>query len=173
MKFAILLLLTGFLWLKALPSLALNIDIKRNPDQREWQYFLRNSLKLQNNIWEEQQRKGITFADWSWGWRILWLKSCGLSQAAYCQDIMAAGLDDVALVVRAEAITQLGLRYQNTHDNKVLAQLQQAFQQQRNFRNGKLMFIHKNILLAITRVGGKRSTAVRLALAKRYNLQGL
>ena len=159
----------GLMWV-APPLGAFEINTKRNPDQREWQYFLRNGLELQKNIWEERQRQGVTFADWSWSWRILWLKSCGLSNASHCITVMAAGLDDVALVVRAEAITQLGLRYQNSRDNRVLEKLRQAFRDPRNFRNGKPMFIHKNILRALQRVGGKRSETLRLALANEYGL---
>lgn len=150
------LLLGGVLGLTSLPLKALEINTKRNPDQREWQYFLRNGLELQKNIWETQQRRGVTFANWSWGWRILWLKSCGQSQMPHCKGIMAAGMNDAALVVRAEAITQLGLRHQNSNDKAVLDKLAQAEREPRNFRNGKPMFIHQNIKLARQRVSGRK-----------------
>ncbi len=148
------LLLGGMLSWAALPLMAAEINIKRNPDQREWRYFLRNGVELQRNIWEEQRRQGVAFADWSWVWRILWLKSCGQSQQQHCQAIMAAGLNDAALVVRAEAITQLGLRHQNSHNQTVLHKLKQAAREPRNFRNGKPMFIHDNIKLARQRIAG-------------------
>ena len=153
------LLLGGILGLTSLPLNALEIDIKRNPDQREWQYFLRNGLELQKNIWEEQRRKGIAFADWSWKWRILWLKSCEQSQMQHCEGIMTAGLHDAALVVRAEAITQLGLRHQDSRSKAVLDKLARVAREPRNFRNGKPMFIHQNIKLAQQRVAGHVPTA--------------
>ena len=159
MKLVWYLFLGMLLGLASLPLKALEIDIKRNPDQLEWQYFLRNGLELQKNIWEAQQRKGVSFADWSWGWRILWLKSCEQSQMQHCEGIMTAGLNDAALVVRAEAITQLGLRHQNSRNKAVLDKLAQAAREPRNFRNGKPMFIHQNIKLAQHRVAGPAPTA--------------
>ena len=161
MRLVTRLLVVVGLGLASLPLKALEINIKRNPDQREWQYFLRNGLELQKNIWEEQMRRGVTFADWSWGWRILWLRSCGPSQLLHCKKIMAAGLNDAALVVRAEAITQLGLRHQNSNDRAVLDKLAQAAREPRNFRNGKPMFIHQNIKLAQRRVRGTTTAAPR------------
>ncbi len=159
MKLVWYLFLGMLLGLTSLPLKALEIDIKRNPDQQEWQYFLRNGLELQKNIWEAQQRQGVAFADWSWGWRILWLKSCEQSQMQHCEGIMTAGLNDAALVVRAEAITQLGLRHQNSRNKAVLDKLAQAAREPRNFRNGKTMFIHQNIKLARHRVAGPAPTA--------------
>lgn len=154
MKLLRCLLVGGVLSWASLPLKALEIDIKRNPEQQEWRYFLRNGLELQQDIWEEQQRKGVAFADWSWGWRILWLKSCGQSQLPHCKIVMTAGLSDAALVVRAEAITQLGLRHQNSRNKTVLDKLNRAALEPRNFRNGKPMFIHQNIKLARQRVVG-------------------
>ena len=161
MKLVWCLLLGGGLSWASLPLKAREIDIKRNPEPREWRYFLRNGLKLQQNIWEEQRRKGVAFADWSWGWRILWLKSCGQSQRPHCKGIMTAGLSDVALVVRAEAITQLGLRYQNSRNKNVLDKLSRAALEPRNFRNGKPMFIHQNIKLARQRIAGHAPASTR------------
>ena len=157
MKLVWCLLLGGVLSWLSLPLKALEIDIKRNPEPREWRYFLRNGLKLQQNIWEAQRHKGVAFADWSWGWRILWLKSCGQSQLPHCKRIMSAGLSDAALVVRAEAITQLGLRHQNSRNQDVLDTLKRAALEPRNFRNGKPMFIHQNIKLARQRITGHAS----------------
>ncbi len=154
MKGAIYVLAGALLSLTPSSLKALEINIKRNPTPQEWQYFLRNSLELQKNIWEKHQQRGVVFADWSWAWRILWLKSCGLSQMQHCQGIMQDGLRDAALVVRAEAITQLGLRYRNSHNRAALDKLTQAAREPRNFRNGKPMFIHKNIKLAQRRIKG-------------------
>ena len=154
MKFTTYLGLGISLGLASLSLKALEINTKRNPTPQEWQYFLRNGLELQKNIWNEQQQRGVVFADWSWAWRILWLKSCRTSQIAHCAGIMQAGLNDAALVVRAEAITQLGLRYQNSHNPAVLDKLARAAREARNFRNGKPMFIHKNIELAQRRIKG-------------------
>ena len=154
MSYILHLGLGGWLVMNALPLKALEINIKQQPEAREWQYFLRNGLELQQNIWEAHQRRGVGFADWSWGWRILWLKSCGNHWMRHCDGILSAGLDDTALVVRAEAITQLGLRHQDSRNRAVLHKLSQAAREPRNFRHGKPMFIHKNIKLAQRRVSG-------------------
>lgn len=146
------------------------IDIKQHPTRSEWQYFLRKGAELQKSIWLEQKSKGVNFAHWSWGWRILWLKSCGVSPASHCVDILVQGFDDPALVVRAETITQLGWRHQGSGDRKILAKLQGAFMEERNFRNHKPMFIHENILRAMEMIGGKRSQEIRAQLAKRYDV---
>lgn len=149
---------------------AKGIDIKQHPTQSEWQYFLRKGGGLQKNIWSEQRSKGVHFKHWSWGWRILWLKSCGVSTASHCVNILAQGFADPALVVRAEAITQLGRRHRGSGDQKILAKLHKAFMEERNFRNHKPMFVHENILRAMAMIGGTYSQEIRMKLAKRYDI---
>lgn len=151
-------------------SSLLAIDISQHPSRREWQYFLRNNVQSQAHIWKTHQQLGVKFSDWSWGWRILWVKSCGLNQADYCQKILQLGFNDRALVVRAETISQLGQRFRGTGDRKILQKLRQAAGQRRNFRNRRPMFIHNNILRAVQEVGGVNSLALYKQLKQRYRL---
>ena len=93
-----------------------------------------------------------------------------MSKEAYCVKILAQGFRDEAMVVRAEAITQLGRRFKGSGNEAILKQLRKAFAEKRNFRHTETMFIHKNILKAMQMIGGKKSDVLRLQLAKRYSL---
>ena len=155
-------------WLPALDAVAMSYQ--HLPNKAEWQYFLQKGDDFQRNFWQEHKKKHVNFRDWSWSWRILWLKSCGLSKEAHCIEVLAQGFRDEAMVVRAEAITQLGKRFRGSGNADVLAQLRAAFLEPRNFRHKEIMFIHHNILRAMAMVGGKRSEEMRKALSQRYKI---
>ena len=168
MKFSLPLIFCSIICLTICSSL-LAVDISKHPSRREWRYFLGNSVQSQANIWKTHKQLGVEFSDWSWGWRILWVKSCGLNRAGYCQKILQLGFKDRALVVRAETISQLGRRFKGTGDRQILQKLQQAASQRWNFRNQRPLFIHDNILRAVQEIGGVKSALYR-QLKQRYHL---
>ena len=149
---------------------AVALSYRHKLNKSEWQYFLRKDKDFQRNFWQEHKKRQINFRDWSWSWRILWLKSCGLSKEPHCIEVLAQGFRDEAMVVRAEAISQLGMRFRGSSNGDILAQLHAAFMEERNFRHQEVMFIHHNILRAMAMIGGERSEAMRKALSKNYKV---
>ena len=132
------------------------VSYSQMPNKHEWQYFLQRGSDFQKNFWHEHRQREIQFSDWSWSWRILWLKSCGLSKEPHCIKILAQGFRDRAMVVRAEAITQLGRRFRGSGNSGMLAQLNAAAKVPRNFRHQQPMFIHHNIKRAVAMIRGVR-----------------
>ena len=144
------------------------LDHRQTPNQSEWKYFLQQDVRFQKNLWHSKSKRNIRFSDWSWGWKILWLRACSTKTEGYCQHILARGFEDSAMVVRAEAIKQIAKRMQGSGNVAMLRRLQVAFEDRRNFRNRQLMFIHRHILAAMKVIGGKESKDMRMALRKRY-----
>ena len=78
---------------------------------------------------------------------------------------MRQALSDKALVVRAEAATRIGRRYDGSGDAKIVELLTGAYKHHGNSRNGKPLFVQNRILYALHQVGGKDALAEGKSLA--------
>lgn len=130
-------------------------EVNREPAKRDWQAFHKSTPAYRQALWDYHSKRGIEFSGWSWGWRMGWIRSCALAQANYCQAIFEKALEDKALVVRAEAATQLGRIYDGTKDGSVSALLIKALENPRNFRGGKPLFVQQRLLFALHQIGNK------------------
>jgi hypothetical protein len=81
---------------------------------------------------------------------------------------MDAALHDQALVVRAEAATRIGRKFEATQNRAVIDLLAGSYRQPRNTRHGKPLFIQQRILFAIHRIGGSEAEKMGLRLAESH-----
>ena len=146
------------------PSL---FKVESAPSKPEWQLFMSSSDKWRRRLWKAQESRGKTLKDWSWGWRIGWLKVCTTqSDAGWCKNLLRQGLLDKALVVRAEAVATIGRRWWGTGNREMLSLLVEAYKNKKNYRGGKPLYIQKRILFAINGIGGQGSGLVAKRLAE-------
>lgn len=140
--------------------------VESHPSSAEWRFFMSASNKWRMRLWKAQVALGKSFHDWSWEWRIGWLKTCVSSQSLnWCEKRLSEGLSDKALVVRAEAVSAIAKRWWGSGNIKMREKLVSAYRNKANMRGGKPLYIQKRILFAILRLGGDgyRETAERLA----------
>ena len=105
-----------------------------------------------------------------WSWRMAFTKSCSLSNEDYCLKLLKHSLlKDKALVVRAEAATRIGDRFEGTHNGDAIKLLSMAYKSEKNQRNGKPLFIQTKILDSILRIGGKVGLDEAKLLAQTYS----
>jgi hypothetical protein len=145
------------------PSVA--FDIRAAPHAADWRYFLRSAEKDREKLWTAHASQGAKLGDWAWGWRLGWVRSCDTTDRPFCRDIIRAALSDRAMVVRAEAATRLGRRFEGTGDPEILDLLAKTFQESRNTRHGRPLYIQNRILFAIHRIGGDEATKIGLKLS--------
>ncbi|MGE0171974.1 MAG: hypothetical protein AB7T49_04285 [Oligoflexales bacterium] len=131
--------------------------------------FLTTSPKTLQSVWNElavTKDRSPSLATVGWQWRLGWIRRCLNIDEAFCRDVLQQALEDRALVVRAEAATIMGQKFEDTKDAKILAQLERAYKNPRNLRNGKPMFIQRRILFSIHQVGGKTADGLGERLAR-------
>lgn len=140
-------------------------SVESTPTAADWRWFHAMPFHKQKALWDTASRQGKRLSDWSWEWRLAWLRACATSTDRWCDDLTRGALFDRALVVRAEAAAKLGERYADTKDRSLVALLEKAYRDPRNTRNGRPVFIGERILFAMKRVGGDhaRDAATRLA----------
>lgn len=149
---------------KDLKSLS-SFDIGAEPSKSDWRYFIRAPERVREDLWLRKARAGKRLAQWSWGWRLGWVRVCGGSERAFCAEILQEALLDKALVVRAEAATRIGSRFAGSADARVVGLLEQAFRNKHNLRGGRPLFVQQRILYALHQIGdeGQRERATALA----------
>jgi hypothetical protein len=140
------------------------------PTAADWKKFnlMTNSEKLK--LWNHFSSRGINYAQWSWQWRIGWVRYCGNETESQlpCNTILKSGLKDGAVVVRAESAQAIGRKYQNRPDQSILNALENSFSDPRNVRNGTPLFVCDRILMAMKQMGGKAAHAKAKSLAKSF-----
>ncbi len=144
------------------------LDIRKSPNTTEWQTLNRLSASKLGRLWRYHSSRGKSLKDWSWEWRIGWVRLClkpSNKPIKHCGKIIESGLTDPALVVRSETAKHLGYSYRGTENLRVVQLLASAYKDQRNYRNNKPLFIQKYILFALTQIKGKEAqvTGGRLA----------
>lgn len=143
--------------------------ISASPTTGDWQRFHTLSEQDLKQLWSFHQNKKLTLKDWSWQWRLGWLRACGLAgRKTWCNSILKDGLNDDALVVRAEAANQFGLAKKKTATTSDIAALATAYQRPDNFRNGKPLFVCERILDALATIEHPRAAKVASTLAKKH-----
>lgn len=169
---AVLVLVAGLLGESALFAATTNksrglepFNIKNEPQPADWRYFIKASEPERERLWAYHAGKGVKLGGWAWGWRLGWIRVCGASEKTYCQEVLTQALFDKALVVRAEAATRFGRRYEGTANDAIVSVLAKAYKNPRNIRHGKPLFVQQRILFALHRIGGTRARAEGQALA--------
>lgn len=141
-------------------------DISTEPKPADWQYFHHLTQTERRELWRYQENRGKELKDWSWGWRMGWIRACTLNGEKYCHKILEAALFDKAMVVRAQAASALGEKYEKTGNAAAIALLDKAYQNPLNNRHGKPLFVQYRILFAIRQIGGEASEKIGLRLTK-------
>lgn len=143
-------------------------DIMAEPTPSDWSHFIKSPEPRRMKLWDYQVKRGKRLKDWSWGWRLGWVRTCRLSHQVYCAEILRQALFDKALVVRAEAATQLGRRHEGSRDANTIRLLTKAFADPRNLRGGKPLFVQNRILFSLRQIGGNDAMASGRALATQH-----
>ena len=151
-------------------SKALEFNLNSAPARPDWQYFIQAPEAERERLWLYQTARGKHLRDWSWGWRLGWVRVCGKSQRPFCGTVLKEALFDRALVVRAEAATRIGRLYEGSHRSDVVKLLSAAFRDVRNRRHGKPMFVQTRILYALRQIGGSEALRVGQQLANDHPL---
>lgn len=130
-------------------------DITVGPNQSDWQRFHILTDHERSDLWQYHARQKLRLKDWAWQWRLGWLRSCGFNiREAYCDGVLLDGLQDAAMVVRAEAATQFAHAHAGSHAAGDVALLEKSYARADNFRNGKPLFVCEQILRALQEIGG-------------------
>lgn len=141
-------------------------DIKASPTAGDWQRFHILSNKEQQRLWQFHRGKGLLLRDWAWQWRLAWLRACGKPEGiTACTEILTSGLEDPALVVRAEAATQFAAAKRDKVTTQDIALLAKAYERKDNSRGTKNLYVCERILDALASFDHPeaRKTASRLA----------
>lgn len=141
-------------------------DITTGPNQSDWQRFHILTDHERSELWQYHAKQKLRLKDWAWQWRLGWLRSCGFNlREAYCDGVLLDGLQDPAMVVRAEAATQFGHAHAGSSAAKDVVLLEKSYARTDNFRNGKPLFVCQQILRALQEIGGDEAlkSAQRLA----------
>ena len=144
------------------------ISIKDPPTKAKWQSFMQLNQKDLVELWQVQRGQGVRLKNWAWQWRIGWVKVCIEASVDICDEVLAQAMGDRALVVRAEAVKALRLRFAGSADENALSVLQGAFGNKRNYRNHRPLFILSRILFAIYEIGGEQAMRLGKDLAKTH-----
>jgi hypothetical protein len=138
------------------------------PTSASWTEFLHKNPKDLESLWGQlngAKSSQAGLGSIGWQWRLGWIRRCLNVEARFCNVVLSQALNDKAMLVRAEAATVLGQKFEDSKDPKILAQLEGAFKNPRNSRNGKPMFIQQRILFAIRQIGGQAADILGERLA--------
>lgn len=140
------------------------------PSKAEWQHFHKMSDADLTKFWTFQGQRGHQkLSAWSWQWRIGWIQRCGgRGLQEICQTILLDGLNDNAMVVRAESATKIGQRYAGKPSPSLIKALQNAYNDPRNSRHGNPLFVYERILEALRNFADPEAAKVAQKLASRH-----
>ena len=106
---------------------------------------------------------------WAWQWRIGWLERCETNvMPDLCSQILASGLKDEAMVVRADAASRIGKRYEGKPSKIISDELTHAYRDARNSRHGNPLFVCERILGAMHQIGGEPLNKIATRLASQH-----
>lgn len=129
-------------------------EITSKPTVSDWRFFMNASNDWKRELWDHYKRKDLDLKDWYWAWRIGWVKSCKHIKEAWCYKVLKQGLNDKALVVRAQAAESLGEKFANTRNRSIANRLMKEYKLKRNSRNSKPLFVKGKILFALKQILG-------------------
>lgn len=147
---------------------AMLFDIQHEPSAADWQRFFKLPPRQRAALWQRHADEGKKLSQWSWQWRLGWIKTCSVSGEEYCNGILKAGLDDPAMVVRAEAATALGKKFEGSHSRPVVDLLTAAYGRKENIRNNKPLYVQERILFALHQIGGAHALRQAKKLANHH-----
>ena len=142
-----------------------DFDHKEPPSKETWQYFFKMPDKDRDELWRSKKKAGVELEDWPWQWRLAWVRFCSGSKKEACGRILERALFDKALVVRAETARALSVRFRATKNQKALTALEKAYQNPKNSRNGRPMYVLREILRGIRDIGGEEAMVLGKRLA--------
>jgi len=137
----------------------LSISPSDRPLPYEWRNFQDSSPTLLMKLWQHHEKSGKDLQNWSWEWRMGWVKVCQTIPDPTCDRILHQALFDKALVVRAEAATKLGLRFEGSKNKNVVQILAKASQNKANYRGGNPLFVMHRILYALKLIDGEEASS--------------
>ncbi len=171
-KYKKMFIALGLTWLLNLPLTAANhaktprlINTAVSPSTSDWKAFWRLSESQRESLYKFHQKQKTEFKDWSWEWRIGWVKSCTSSDKLYCRSILKKALFDPALVVRSTAVDSIATRFQASHSPIAVSLLKAAYKHPENYRHAKPLYIQNHILFALKKVGGAEALGLAGSLA--------
>ena len=145
-----------------------SFNISAEPTKTDWQYFLDADPHFRSSLWQYQNQRGKDLKDWSWQWRLGWVRACTDSNEHYCAKIFTAALSDKAVVVRADAATRLGRRFEGTGNTWATNALVQAYQNPKNSRHGSPLYVQQRILFSLKQIGGSKANAAGGRIARAH-----
>ena len=151
-------------------SRSMQMDITKPIEQTDWKFFLDSTQTWRAKLWEFYTYQGKKLSDWSWTWRLAWIRVCHLDHSNWCSDIMEDSLKDKAMVVRSKAAKLWGRRYLGTKDTKAGLKLSKVYHLRENDRHGKPMFVKKSILSALKDIGGEKNLQLGKKLSATQDL---
>ncbi len=144
-----------------------SFSMKKEPKALDWKNFFESSDISKKQMWNKLVKKQQNFKELHWSWRMAWVKSCTFSNENYCLSLLKEALiKDKALVVRAEAASRIGDRFEKSANKDAVDLLQLSFKNGSNTRNNKPLFIQTRILDSIYRIGGKHGLVIATKLAE-------
>ena len=169
------LLISAALWVVAAPALSAtkvskleSFNIKSEPAPADWRFFLKAPEASRESLWAHHAKLGHHLREWSWGWRLGWVRTCAKSARVYCNDVLKEALFDRAAVVRGEAAARIGTRYEGTKRPDVTALLLDAGKLPGNYRNRTPLYVMQRILFALSQVGGETALSGAATLANAH-----
>ena len=136
--------------------------------QEDWRSFMSATDQWRKELWAKHTKDKKGLKDWSWTWKMGWIKTCVPINEDWCAAILQEGLGDRAALVRSKAAEALGLRYDGTANPAGIEALRVAFANPRNIHRGKPMFVANRILYAIHQIGGDLDASTGQALASQF-----
>ncbi len=146
-------------------------NIKIPPSTKSWREFLQATPQRQNELWSFHKGEGRSLKDWNWAWRLGWIRVCSKnspSKLEFCEDVFREGLQDKALLVRAETASAVQKVYTGSGNVKHLDGLKATFSMPSNWRNGSPLFVQKRVLSALHSIGGDKANTLGNELSKSH-----
>ena len=149
-----------------LAAVPLNFEPRRPPAKLEWIRFMDLSGNEAESLWNDQLHKGTKLADWDWKWRLGWIGLCRKgNKPAFCSTVLADGLADKALVVRAESASAMGKSHAASMDPEASRKLLAMLDDPRNRRGKTPVMVQKRALYALHQIGHAESNKAAAAIA--------
>lgn len=148
-----------------------DFDIKAAASEKDWTYFFAAKSSWRLSLWKYQEGLGHNLKNWHWTWRIGWVKACKKpsdTNLEHCKKAMKQAQNDKALVVRSELVSLLGAKYAGSESSEVIETLKKMYEDKRNTRSDKPLYIQKQIVYAIKSVGGSFANETASILAKSH-----
>lgn len=150
------------------PLIPGTFDPTASPGQSDWQRFHILTDRERTDLWQYHANQKLKLKDWAWQWRLGWLRTCGFNvRERYCDGVLLEGLQDPAMVVRAEAATQFAHAHAGSRATQDVAVLVKSYVRPDNFRNGKPLFVCEQILRALQEIGGAEAIKSAKQLASK------